>query len=130
MIAVVIVPRSLESWTQDGDYRVDYLNRHVGSRCLVYFADAPEAVEFAKHHKLSGKPCVVQSKTMQATHEVRSFAPHDPTYIFWSKSFGDLESARDEFERGRDHAMQSGGGYSLVEVGRVKPIASYSKTVD
>lgn len=125
-VAPVIVPKSVDAWTQTPEWRVDYMNRSIGSRCLVYFSDEASAVAFAAEHTLWNQPCVVQSKTMGVTHEVKSCAPSDPSYVFWTKQFGNLESAQAEFDRGAKHAAESGGSYRLVQVGVTKPLASFT----
>lgn len=122
----VIVPKSAEAWTQEPLYRVEHLSKRIGSRCLAYFSDCASAVEFAKNHTLWNRPCVVQSKEMPVTHEVKSCSPSDPTYVFWTKQFGDLESARAEFDRGREYAAKTGGSYQLIAVGHAKPLASFT----
>jgi len=122
----VVVPKSAEAWTQDPPYRVEHFSRHVASRCLVYFSDLSSAQAFAAEHTLWNQPCTVQSKTMAVTHEVKSCSPSDPSYVFWTKSFGDLESAQAEFVRGTEHAAKSGGSYRLIQVGLTKPVASFT----
>lgn len=122
----VVVPKSTEAWTQEPILRVEYFNRSIGSRCLVYFDDPAAACAFAAEHTLWNQPCTVQSKTMAVTHEVKSCAASDPKYVFWTKQFGDIESAREEFERGKAHAEENGGSFKLFEVGRAKPLASFT----
>lgn len=126
MTAAVMVPASVDPWPQAAPLRVEYLNRSLGSRCLVYFDDIAAARAFAAEHILGGQPCTVQSKAMAVTHEVKSCSPSDPDYIYWCKRFGNLESAKAEFDRGTALAAKAGGAYKLIEVGRDKPVASFT----
>jgi hypothetical protein len=123
----VIVPPSGEAWQQEQPFRVEYLNRALGSRALIYFAEQAGAAEFAAANVLWNQPCVVQSRDMPCTHEVRSVAVSDPGYTFWTKKFGNLESAQAEFDLGRAHAAKYGGSYLLFAAGETTPMAVYAK---
>lgn len=124
---VIVVPPTAESWPQEAGFRVEYLNRSLGSRALVYFDNLASAREFAAESTLWNQPCTVQSRDMPCTHEVKSVAVSDRTYVYWTKRFGDLETAQAEFDRGRAYAKEKGGSYLLIVVGHEKPLASFSK---
>lgn len=124
---VIVVPPTREKWSQSPAFRVEHLSKVIGSRCLVYFEDLSSAREFASAHTLWHQPCVVQSRDMPCTHEVRSVAISDPNYIFWTKRFGDLETARAEFDLSRERASVAGGSYLLIAAGERTPMAVYAK---
>lgn len=130
MSKVAIVPKGLEAWTQELPFRVDHLARDEGRIQSVYFEDSASAVEFASEHKgWGGAACVVESRNMVVTHEVRCEAPL-VNYTFWVRRFGDLDTAKHEFERRKEDARQSGGRYVLTAAGATKPIEVFSKSVD
>jgi len=116
---IPVVPRSLEPWNQEPEYRVEYWRSDIAHRCVVYFDNVASAREFAAEHTFWNQRCFVQSKSMPATHKVEKYSFDDDAYVFWSRSFGDLETARDVFER---HAVAT-GAYRLIEIGRATPIA-------
>lgn len=110
-----IVPRCAEEWRPDSPWRVEHLIYAAGFRGFVYFDDQDDALAFAAERTLCGQPCVIESKTMATTHIVSKFALSDPLYLFWSKHFGNLESATDEFDRGCERVRENGGGIRLCE---------------
>jgi len=126
-----IIPRSSEPWSQDNQpYRVEYLNREIGNRCVTYFGQSVAALEFAAEHQLFGQPAVVQSRDMTVTHVLKHVAVTDPRLVFSEHRFGDYATAREEFERCKAHAEKHGGAYRLFEVGSVKPIAQFIQSAE
>jgi len=115
MASPVIVPRCNEEWRPEAQYRVEHLNYAGGHRGFVYFPLEEDATAFASERTLRGQPCVVECRDMPITHTVSKFALTDPGYLFWTKNFGNLESAIAEFERGRELARERGGGYRICE---------------
>jgi hypothetical protein len=137
----VIVPKGHEAWpSEHPPFRVEYLDhsgsgdRDTGSLLRrVYFEGASEASAFAdKHTSWGGAPSVVESRDMKVTHAVLNLAVMTD-YIFSIKRFGDVESARAEFERGKAHAQRCGGRYVMGEYADEylkKPIESFCHSVD
>jgi hypothetical protein len=115
MPAPVIVPRCNEEWRPDSPFRVEHLLYAAGFRGFVYFDDVSDAAAFASERTLRGQPCVIESKVMTTTHTVSKFAITDPLYLFWSKHFGNLESATAEYDRGCEHVRENGGGIRICE---------------
>lgn len=129
MSSAVIVPMGLEPWRLGApEFRVQIMDREAAEKRWTYFDNAASAQAFAAEHKLYGAPCVVESRDMQVTHEVSKFAMAGD-YTFWTKRFGNYESASDEFERGKLHAQRCGGGFRLVDVATGKRI-SFENWVD
>lgn len=129
----IVVPKGLTAWPDSHDkdpYRVEFLDRLSGTLDVLYFVGLEQASLYADANRSwGGEPCVVEARDLPATHEVRSLAVHTE-YVLSLKRFGDLASARDEFERGKAHAQVHGGRYLLNEVGVKAPIDSFSHSVD
>jgi hypothetical protein len=125
-----IVPKSHEPWTQEQPFRVEHFARHDAAIQRVYFEAATEALAFAgQRTSWGGMPCVVESRDMPATHEVRCVDVLVDSTL-WLKRFGDIESARAEFERCRSHALVRGGRYLLNAIGVFTPIEDFSHKVN
>lgn len=131
MASPVVTPRSLEPWSHsDSPFRVEILDRRVGGRRWLYFDALPEAMAFAAEHNYGGRACCVESRDMQATHSVESFAALDAGYVFWVRRFGDIETAQAEYERGVEHAKAHGGGYRLKAIPSGGVLEVFSHAVD
>jgi hypothetical protein len=128
----IIVPKGRERWPEhEPPFCVEYIDREAGSVVSkVYFANAAGAVAFAdKHTTWGGALCDVESRDMPVTHEVRSLSLR-VDYTLSVRRFGDVESARAEFERGKAHAQENGGRYVLAQVGVVTPLETFSHSVE
>lgn len=128
----VIVPKGRERWPEhEPPFCVEYIDRDAGSVVSkVYFESAAAAVAFADGRtSWGGAPCEVESRHMPVTHEVRSMAVR-ADYTLSIKRFGNVESARSEFVRGKAHAQEHGGRYVLTQVGVGAPLETFTHSVD
>ncbi|HEY3235025.1 MAG TPA: hypothetical protein VGJ84_09915 [Polyangiaceae bacterium] len=123
-----VFPKGLEPWTQKQPFRVEHFARHDGALQRVYLEGAAEASAFADHRTTwGGARCVVESRDMVATHEVRTVAV--PTgYTLSIRRFGDIDSARADFARGKAELRVERVRLSLLVIGDKTPIETFTHT--